>query len=181
MLVKGPQVSQCHNMRDIGNFNTLRQRQNGRHFADDILKCIFLNENIWISIKISLKFVPKGPINNIPPLVRIMAWHRSGDKPLSEPIVVSLLKHICVTRPQWVNQYVTVYCHTKVQGHLTWYDIIRFLAFKSLRLMLLMQLKWIPMTDIFMGMNLMKIRCVIEVLWYMLVLVVYNAGASAEQ
>ena len=39
-----------------------------RHF-----KCIFLNENIWISIKISLKFVPKGPINNIPALVQIMA------------------------------------------------------------------------------------------------------------
>ena len=26
--------------------------------ADDIFKCIFLNENVWISIKISLKFVP---------------------------------------------------------------------------------------------------------------------------
>ena len=50
-------------------FNTLSPRQNGRHFANDILKCIFLNENIWIPIKISLKFVPKGPINNIPALV----------------------------------------------------------------------------------------------------------------
>ena len=46
--------------------NTLRPRQNGRHFADDIFKCIFLKENIWIPIKISLKFVPKGSINNIP-------------------------------------------------------------------------------------------------------------------
>ena len=50
-------------------FNTLRPRQNGRHFADDILKCIFLNENVWIPIAISLKFVPKGPIDNIPALV----------------------------------------------------------------------------------------------------------------
>ena len=50
-------------------FNTLRPRQNGRPFADDIFKCIFLNENVWIPIKISLKFVPKGPINNIPALV----------------------------------------------------------------------------------------------------------------
>ena len=49
--------------------NTLRPRQNGRHFADDILKCIFLNENVWIPIEISLKFVPKGPIDNIPALV----------------------------------------------------------------------------------------------------------------
>ena len=50
-------------------FNSLRPRQNGRHFADDIFKWIFLNENVWIPIKISLKFVPKGPINIIPALV----------------------------------------------------------------------------------------------------------------
>ena len=85
------------------NFNTLRLRQNGCHFPDDIFKCIFLNENVWISIKVSLKFVPKGPINKIPSLVQIMAWCRSGDKPLSEPMMVSLLMHICVTRPQWVK------------------------------------------------------------------------------
>ena len=51
------------------DINTLRPRQNGRHFADDIFKGIFLIENVWIPIKISLKFVPKGPINNIPALV----------------------------------------------------------------------------------------------------------------
>ena len=64
-------------------FNSLRPRQNGRHFADDIFKCIFLNENIWIPIKMSLKFVSEGPINNIPALVQVMAWCRTGDKPLS--------------------------------------------------------------------------------------------------
>ena len=84
-------------------FNTLRPRQNGRHFPDDIFKCIFLNENVWISIKISLKLVPKGPINNIPALVQIMAWRRPGDKPLSEPMMIGLLMHICVTRSQWVK------------------------------------------------------------------------------
>ena len=83
--------------------NTLRPRQNGRHFADDTFKSIFLNEKDGISIKNSLKFVPKGPINNIPVLVQVMAWRRPGDKPLSEPKVVSLLTHICVTRPQRVN------------------------------------------------------------------------------
>ena len=57
-------------------------------FPDDIFKCIFLKENVLISIKISLKFVPKGQINNIPALVSIMAWRRPGDKPLSEPMVV---------------------------------------------------------------------------------------------
>ena len=39
--------------------NTLRLRQNGRHFAEVIFKCIFLNENVWIGFKILLKFVPK--------------------------------------------------------------------------------------------------------------------------
>ena len=66
------------------NFNTLRLRQNGRYFADDTFKCIFFNENAWISLKISLKFVPKVQINNIPALIQIMAWRRPGDKPLSE-------------------------------------------------------------------------------------------------
>ena len=83
--------------------NTLRPGQNGRHFADNIFKCIFLNENVWIPIKISLKFVPKGQINKIPALVQIMAWRRPGGKPLSEPMMVSFLMHICVTRPQWVK------------------------------------------------------------------------------
>ena len=83
--------------------NTLRPRQNGRHFADDTFNRIFVNENVIISNKISLKFVPEGPINNIPALVKIMAWRRPGDKPLSEPMMVRLPTHICVTRPQWVN------------------------------------------------------------------------------
>ena len=81
----------------------LRMRQNGRHFTDNVLKCIFLNENMWISFKIPLKFVPKGPINNIPVLVQIMAWRRPGDKPLYEPMLVFVQTHICVNRPQWVN------------------------------------------------------------------------------
>ena len=87
-----------------GKLNTSRPRHGGRHFADDIFEGIFLNENVWIPIKISLKFVPKGPINNIPVLVQIMVRHRPGVNPLSEPMMVTLLVHICVTRPQWVNQ-----------------------------------------------------------------------------
>ena len=49
----------------------------------------FFKENVWIPTKISLKFVPKGPINNIPALVQIMAWRSPGDKPLSELMMVS--------------------------------------------------------------------------------------------
>ena len=79
-------------------FNTLRPNQNGRHFANNI----FLNENVWISIKISLKLVPKGPTNSILELVQIMAWRRPGDKLSSEAMMVNLPTHICVSRPQWV-------------------------------------------------------------------------------
>ena len=57
------------------------------HFSRWHFKCIFLNENVWNSIKISLKFVPKVWVNNIPALVQIMAWCRSGNKPLSEPMM----------------------------------------------------------------------------------------------
>ena len=71
--------------------NTLRPRQDGQDSPDDIFKCIFLNENVLISVKISLKCVHKGPINNIPALVQIMAWCQPGNKPLSEPMMVSLM------------------------------------------------------------------------------------------
>ena len=83
-------------------FITLRPRQDGRHFADDIFTCNFFNENCCILIKFSLKYIRKGPIDQNPALVQIMAWRRSGDKPLSEPMMISLPTHICVTRPQWV-------------------------------------------------------------------------------
>ena len=83
--------------------STLRPWHDGSHFTDNIFKWIFLNKKVWILIEIPLKFVSKGLINNNPALVQIMAWRRPGDKPLSEPMMVSLLAHICVTRPQWVN------------------------------------------------------------------------------
>ena len=56
---------QCHIQTD----GAIEAETNGCHFPDDISKCIFLDENVLISIKISLKFVPMGQINNIPPLV----------------------------------------------------------------------------------------------------------------
>ena len=59
-----------------------------------ILKWISLNENVLISIIICMKFVPRGPINNIPVLVQIMAWHLPGDKPWSESMMVSLPAYI---------------------------------------------------------------------------------------
>ena len=67
--------------------NTFMPRQNDRHFAN-ILKCISLNEIVWISLKISRKFVPKFQVNSIPALVHIMAWCRPGDKQLSEAMII---------------------------------------------------------------------------------------------
>ena len=96
-----------HGYRKSNRHGASRQhtkpRQNGRHFPHDTFKSIFLNENVRISIKISLKFVPKGLINNIPALVQIMAWRRPGDKSLSEPVLIRLPAYTCVARPQWVN------------------------------------------------------------------------------
>ena len=88
-------------------FSTLSPKQNGCNFADDIFNCIFLNGNIWFALKIPLKFILKGPNNNITTLVQIMVWCRPGDKPLSEPMMVSLLMHKCITLPQWVNAAYT--------------------------------------------------------------------------
>ena len=67
--------------------NSSPPEQNGRRFADDIFRCIFVNEKFCIFIKISLKFAPNGPIDNNPALVQIVAWCRIGDKPLSEPML----------------------------------------------------------------------------------------------
>ena len=78
------------NVTPVSSINTLRPRQIGRHFPDDIFKHVFLNEHCFILMKISLKSVAQGPINNIPALVQIMAWRRSGDKTLSEPMMVYL-------------------------------------------------------------------------------------------
>ena len=80
--------SLLHERQILTYLNTLRLRQDGRHFPGDIFKCTFLNEAVQISIQISLKFVPKGPINNIPALAQIMAWRQPGAEPLSEPMMV---------------------------------------------------------------------------------------------
>ena len=71
--------------------NSAPPEQNGCHFADDIFMCIFLKENVKISIKISLKFVTEGPIDNNISLVSIMAWRWIGNKPLSEAMRIRFI------------------------------------------------------------------------------------------
>ena len=66
--------------------NTLRPRQIRHHCTDYILKSIFLNENCYILIEISLKFVPEVPVDNNSLLVQVMVWRRTGSKSLSDPM-----------------------------------------------------------------------------------------------
>ena len=65
--------------------NSSLPEHNGHPFTDNIFKCIFMNETFCVLIRIPLKFIPIGSIISIP---------------LSEPMVASLLTHVCVTRPQ---------------------------------------------------------------------------------
>ena len=88
-LTRNPQLDlkrtgMCHCSDQMLSFNTLRPRQNGRHFADDIFTCIFMNENVCTSIEISPNFVPREPIDNKSTLVQVMAWHRTGDNWVSD-------------------------------------------------------------------------------------------------
>ena len=89
----------------------------GRDKIDSISQTTFSNAFSWIKMyhfcMISLKCVPKNRINNIPALVQIMAWRRPGNKPLSEPMMVSLLRHICITRPQWVKMVEQTLWHNE--------------------------------------------------------------------
>ena len=70
--------------------------------------------------------MPKGPINNIPALVQVMAWRRWGDKLLSEPMMASLLTRICITRPQWVKKnidWVLLVQHSYVVIYVVIYNV----------------------------------------------------------
>ena len=79
--------------------------------------------NFWVRFHCS--FVPKGPIDNIPTLVQIMAWGRPGGKPLSEAMMVSLLTHMCVTWPQWIKKRMNTVIHITMNhaGHTNFHDI----------------------------------------------------------
>ena len=75
--------------------NSPRPGQNDRHFVDDIFKCIFTNRRFWISIRIPLKFVPRGPLDNTSALVHVMHWRRTDDKTLPEPMPTHFT-HACM-------------------------------------------------------------------------------------
>ena len=93
-----------HQAITLTDVNSSPPGQNGHHFADEIFRCIFVNEKFFILIRISPKFAPKGPIDNNPGLVQIMAWHWIGENPLSEPMLNWFTDvYIYGTRGGWVN------------------------------------------------------------------------------
>ena len=104
-------------------FNSSPPGQNGHHFTNNNCRCIFVKENFCSLIKIAQKFVPKGPVDYNPALIKIMAWRWIGDKPLSEPMLtwftetyMRQLKHICATVEvwEWIRNFIS---------HFPWYVV----------------------------------------------------------
>ena len=84
---------ECYSL-STGRLNTLRLRQNGHHFVDHVFKCIFLNENVWVSHKISFKFGHKVPIDNIPAVILYnFIYHLSHFKPDYGPTNSGIFKN----------------------------------------------------------------------------------------
>ena len=75
------------------------------HEPDNIFRWIFTNKKFCTLIKISLIFVSKGPIDNNPALVKIMAWRRIGDKPLSEPMLTWSTDAYMRHYGRWVKEH----------------------------------------------------------------------------
>ena len=101
-------------------------RQNVLHFADDIFKCIFSNEKFCISFQISLKFVPKDPMDDKSALVQVMAWCRRGNKPLPETMRTQFTKDylipmsLCLSH-HWFIQEFTILLETSHQLNWWWF------------------------------------------------------------
>ena len=81
-------------------FNTLRSRQNGIHFPDDIFKCIFMNNKFCILIPLLMRFAPKGQVINKSALVPVIAWHQPTKNSLITAVIFSEFAHlflVCIT------------------------------------------------------------------------------------
>ena len=107
-------LSPCWGRRGVGwvgtgGVNTLRLRQNGTHFTDNILKYIFVNENFWFSYKIALKWVPCDLSDDQSALVEVMIWHWIGDKLSPQPMMIPFTNaYQCISLPKWVNHAMPV-------------------------------------------------------------------------
>ena len=94
------------------------------NFADDNFRCIFVNGKFLILVKISQKFVSKGPIDNSPALVHIMAWHRIGDKPSPQPMLIRFTEPYIWHWGRWVKEVKLVFCSS--WWVIQWSELIHF-------------------------------------------------------
>ena len=91
---------------DIGGIWHINPSLPGRlsgKIAHDIFRCLFFNENVGISIEISMKIVHKGPIDNKPALVQVMVWRRTDDKTLPERMLTQFTDAYMRHYGRWVN------------------------------------------------------------------------------
>ena len=84
------------------NINALKPEQNGRHFCRNNFQMRYLRERYFLLIHISLKFVPRCPIDNMSALVQVMACHMLSAKPLPEAVM---------------TQFIDAYMHHKASMH----------------------------------------------------------------
>ena len=113
------------NMTSIGCYIT----HWGRHQMATIFQITFWNPFSWMKMWFRFKFHwSLFPINNIPALIQIMAWHRPDDKPSSESMMFGLATHICVTQPHWVK--INKVCW-RIYGWLNWYIVDLVTTFLS--------------------------------------------------
>ena len=112
-------------------FNTLRLRQNGYQFSDKIFEFIFLYENLCIFSQIALNFFQKGLTDNKPALVQMMAWCQTGDKPLSEPMMVQFTDaNVChsnsVESTHWGRDKMAAVSQTTLSNAFSWMKMLEF-------------------------------------------------------
>ena len=95
--------------------------------ADDIFKCIFLNENDKIPTPVSLNFVPDETYDNNPTLVQVMAWRRAGDKPSPDPMFIQFTGAYLRHCGRWVKCLPTSFhkkCRSLLEKFYTSHEII---------------------------------------------------------
>ena len=86
-------------------FNTSRSEQNGRYFAAETLtNALSLKKVLVFSSKFHFSVFRGVQLAMTRYWFRLWLWQRTGDKLFPEWIITQVLKHICVTKPQWVNQ-----------------------------------------------------------------------------
>ena len=82
-----------------------------------------MNEKFYILIKFSLEFVPKGPIDNKSVLDQVMAWSRTGDKPLPELILTlftDTYRKVSNIRRTLVGEELQLHLHSQLNTWLQW-------------------------------------------------------------